>query len=180
MLSDAELIDRARTGDRDAWSTVVHRHSQLVFANARAAGADRAMAEDVTQLVWIKLLNHLDRIREADRLRGWLAIVARNTARSELRRQRPTFDIDSLLDLASDDAGPELAATRSRDARLVRRGLAAISGKCRELLTLLFAADMSYDEVSATLNMPVGSIGPTRQRCLSSLARALGDAPRIS
>lgn len=174
MRSDAALVAAAGGGDVTAWDELVERHGQLVFANARAAGADAALAQDVGQLVWMKLLSRLDTIREPENIRGWLAIVARNQTRAELRRRKPTADLDSLFSLpdpSTPEPGSGLGRRESIDA--VRRGMHMISDKCRELLTLLFGAEMSYDEISATIDMPIGSIGPTRQRCLDALSRHL-------
>jgi len=173
---DAELVRAAGGGDADAWGELVDRHSQLVFANSRAVGADPTLAQDITQLVWIRLLNRLDTIREPDKLRGWLAIVARNLTRSELRRSRTMVGLDELFSVADPQAAaPDGEAVRDEEVRSVRRALREISERCRELLTLLFGAEMSYEEIAETTGMPLGSIGPTRQRCLHQVERQLGE-----
>lgn len=172
MRSDEDLVRDAGSGDSTAWNELVERYAQLVFANARAVGADVALAQDVSQLVWMRLLNRLDTIRDPGKVKGWLAIVARNATRDELRRRRPTTRVDDLFALEDDRAvDPAEAAGRADDAAVVQRALTQISDRCRQLLTLLFSAAMNYDEVSAAMDMPIGSIGPTRRRCLDSLSR---------
>lgn len=174
MRSDEQLVVDAARGDATAWDGLVDRYANLVYANARAVGADRGLAEDVSQLVWMRLLNRLDTIREPAKVKGWLAVVARNTTRSELRRRRPTVQLDELFVLADDAVtAPEEAVTRGEDVASVRSALDRISERCRELLLLLFSAEMSYDEIVETTGMAIGSIGPTRRRCLDSLARQL-------
>lgn len=177
MRSDADLVAAAAGGDRTAWDGLVERHSQLVYANARAVGADSMLAHDVGQVVWMRLLNRLDTIREPSKIRGWLAIVARNTAREQLRRQRHTSGLDAFVNLPDPSApSPEGAAVLSDEVAELERGLQGLSDKCRELLTLLYSAQMTYDEVVVAMEIPIGSIGPTRQRCLGSLRRLMTTA----
>ncbi|MEL6892670.1 MAG: sigma-70 family RNA polymerase sigma factor [Actinomycetota bacterium] len=174
MRSDTELVEAASAGDASAWDELVDRYGQLVFANARAVGADWTLAQDVGQVAWMMLLSRLSTIREPSKVKGWLAIVARNEARSALRARRPMADVDDLLTLPGDESDqPEADVFAREDADSVRRALGSISDKCRELLLLLFSAEMSYDEISGALGMPIGSIGPTRQRCVAALAREL-------
>jgi RNA polymerase sigma factor (sigma-70 family) len=175
-VADAQLLARVLDGDESAWHALVDRHGQLVYASARAAGADTVLAEDVAQLVWMRLLDSAGSIQHPDRLRGWLAIVARNTARGELRRRRPEVDLDEVATaIPSTDPRPDEQAERREDRARVRNALARLGDSCRELLTLLFSAEMSYAEIAAATGRPIGSIGPTRQRCLATMRRLLGD-----
>lgn len=173
MRSDTELVGAAAGGDQSAWNELIDRYGRLVYANARAAGADPTLANDVGQVVWMRLLHRLDTIREPERIKGWLAIVSRNAALELLRRRRPEDSLDGLADLADHpDHGvptPERTAEHNSDVTALGRALRRLSDKCRELITLLYGAQMSYDEINATTGMPIGSIGPTRQRCLDRL-----------
>ncbi|MFK8022828.1 MAG: RNA polymerase sigma factor [Ilumatobacter sp.] len=175
MRSDAELIRSADGGDAEAWKELVERHSPLIVANARAVGADHVLAQDVMQLVWIQVLNRLGTLREPDKLRGWLSIIARNAARNELRKKKPTSDLDSLFELADDSPPVDTRLARRTERSAVAAALAQLSERCRELLTLLFGAEMSYEEICEVTGMAIGSIGPTRQRCLNSLRTHLPD-----
>lgn len=175
MRSDGELVIAARDGDARAWDELVDRHGQLVYANARAVGADRGLAQDVGQVVWMRLINRLHTIREPERIKGWLAIVARNTARTELRRRKTPLPLDDIAaSIRSGEPEPDEISERRSAAERVGAALGRLSEACRELLTLLFSAEMSYEEISEATGRPIGSIGPTRQRCLASLERELG------
>lgn len=170
MRTDAELVEAAAADDRSAWDELVVRHGQLVYANARAVGADPAMAHDVAQVVWLRLLHRLTTIREPAKIRGWLAIVARNTARDELRRQRSNAPLDAVVNMPDPAArSVEDTAILGESVEALRRGLKALTDRCRELLTLLFSAQMSYEEVVTAMEIPMGSIGPTKRRCLDRL-----------
>ena len=172
-----ELVRAAAAGDSGAWEALVHRFGGLVWSIARANGLDRVDAADVTQTVWLRLVDNLDGVREPERVGGWLASTARHESiRVSRQRQRsvPTDDpavFDRSTGAEDDPAGGMLR--RERDAAL--RGLVAdLPDHWQDLLELLMADPaMSYVEVAHDLGLPIGSIGPTRQRCLRSLrARA--------
>ena len=176
MRSDEELVAAAINDDRTAWDDLVNRYAQLVFANARAVGADRALAHDVGQVVWMRLLTRLETIREPAKIRGWLAIVARNTAREELSRRRPTTSLDEFLEQPDETTPlPEDAAILGDQVSVLKSAMHTLTERCRELLTLLYSAQMSYEEIVVATGTPIGSIGPTRQRCLSQLRRTMSD-----
>ncbi len=180
-IADAQLLARVIDGDESAWHALVERHGQLVYANARAVGADSTLAEDVAQLVWMRLLDGAEAIKHPDRLRGWLAIVARNAARGELRRRRPEVDLDEVaMAIPGTDPLPDEQAERRENQARVRSALARLGDACRELLTLLFSAEMSYAEIAETTGRPIGSIGPTRQRCLATMRRLLADETGVT
>jgi RNA polymerase sigma factor (sigma-70 family) len=149
----------------------------------RAHRLDPPDAEDVYQTTWLRLTQHLGRIKEPDRLGGWLAATARNEALRTLRlrwRIVPVDDVD-LLGRPADQATPEsavLAAEHASDRaerlRRVWEAFQALPERCRRLLRLLMAAPPpSYVEISAALGIAVGSIGPTRARCLAQLRERL-------
>ena len=176
--ADASLVERARAGDASAWDGLVERFGSRVWAVARAHRLSKADAEDVFQITWMRLMTHLDSIREPDRVGAWLASTARHESLRLLRRsgrQVPSgddFDFDVADPLApSPDAG--LLASERQTA--LWKALETLPAHCQRLLRL-FMADPppSYDEVSHALDMPIGSIGPTRGRCLEHLRRRLG------
>jgi RNA polymerase sigma factor (sigma-70 family) len=172
-----ELVRAAAAGDSGAWTALVDCFGGMVWSIARANGLDRVDAADVAQTVWLRLVDHLNRLREPDRVGGWLASTARHES-IRVSRQRgrsvPTDDVevfDRSTGADDDPAGGMLR--RERDAAL--RGLLAdLPDHWQDLLELLMADPaLSYAEVASGLGLPVGSIGPTRQRCLRSLrARA--------
>ncbi|MEY2440628.1 MAG: hypothetical protein QOJ46_54 [bacterium] len=170
-----ELLQLAAAGDRDAWSTLVERYESLLWGIARSHRLDEPNASDVVQTTWLRLVEHIDSLRNPDAVAGWLATTARNECLRVLRhqsRQVPTQDdrIPAEAVPAVDDA--RLVA-KERDAQLWR-AFATISARCQALLRMLAIEPApSYDEIGAALDMAVGSIGPTRGRCLKTLRRAL-------
>lgn len=170
-----ELVRRAASGDARAWEALVARYERLVWSVARSHRLDDADAADVFQTTWLRLLEHLDDLRNPDALSGWLATTARNECLRTLRqqsRQIPTEDDQMPEQSTSAELDAQLLADE-RDAALWR-AFATLAPRCQALLRML-ACDPppTYEDISAALDMPVGSIGPTRGRCLQSLRRAL-------
>lgn len=179
----AELLAGAAEGDAAAWERLVDRFAGLVWSVARAHGLSPADAADVSQTVWLRLVEHLGRIRDAERLPGWLSTTTRNESLRVLRNQQRQVPADDPFgeDADDDDASAVDAAllARERDS-LVWAAFERLSTPCQLLLRLLMAdPPPSYQEIGETLGMPVGSIGPTRARCLERL-RATPEISRIT
>lgn len=177
---DGVLVRAAAEGDQAAWDALVKRFSGLVWSIARAHRLGSADAADVCQTAWLRLVENLSRIRDPDRVGAWLAATARNECLRVIRRagrQVPT-DLDADTDLEADeDVAPPVDTgllTGERDADLWR-AFSAISERCQALLRLLITdPPQSYEDIGEQLDMPVGSIGPTRARCLDHLRRKAG------
>ncbi|HEX2698740.1 MAG TPA: sigma-70 family RNA polymerase sigma factor [Acidimicrobiales bacterium] len=177
---DGALVTAAADGDQAAWDALVKRFSGLVWSIARSHRLSQADAADVSQTAWLRLVENLGRLRDPDRVGAWLATTSRNECLRIIRlsgRMVPT-DLDADTDLGAGDAqvAPLDAALLAgeRDSELWR-AFAGISERCQGLLRLLIADPApSYEEVGAILDMPVGSIGPTRARCLEHLRRRAG------
>jgi len=169
------LVRAAADGERAAWEEIVDRFEGLVWATARAHRLSRADAADVAQTTWLRLVEHLDRIRDPERLPGWLATTARNESLRHLRlqaRERPSDD-PQVLELASDEA-PDLGLLAGERAAAVWGAFARVGERCQALLRLLVSVtEPSYEEIGAALGMPIGAIGPTRMRCLEKLRREM-------
>ena len=174
------LVRGAAGGDEVAWRGLVARFSGLVWAVARAHRLANADAADVFQTTWLRLAEHIGRIEHPDRVGAWLATAARRECLQSLRsaaRTAPTDDMDRL-DITPAGGNPTeeavLAAETEREdaarAAAMWRAFDQLSGRCRELLRILMATPPpSYAEVAAALGLPLGSIGPTRARCLQRL-----------
>ena len=174
------LVRSAANGDEAAWRGLVTRFSSLVWAVARAHRLTNADAADVYQTTWLRLAEHIGRIEHPDRVGAWLATAARRECLQSLRsaaKTAPTDDMDRL-DTTPAVGNPTeeavLAAETEREdaarAAAMWRAFSRLSGRCRELLRILMATPPpSYAEVAAALGLPVGSIGPTRARCLQRL-----------
>jgi RNA polymerase sigma factor (sigma-70 family) len=173
--STADLLGLAAQGNECAWSELVDRYGQLVWSVVRGYRLDAASAADVTQTVWLRLVEHCDRIRDPERLPGWLARTAQNEALRVLRQQqrvRPTELYDDIVDEAASAYDERLIADERQ--RAVLHALAELPDGCQELLRLL-ATDppLDYSTIADLLGRPIGSIGPTRQRCLGKLRIAV-------
>ncbi len=179
---DHELIRRCLEDDQAAWSALVRRYANLVHALASRAGLSDDEVADTFQTVFTIVWRNLDLLEEPDAFPGWISTIARReawrTARKGSRESRATERA------AADPAGEALPSpTPMADARLERAERAALlqhevqrlDDRCREMLTMLFWENptRSYEEVAERLGMPLGSLGPTRARCLEKLRRSL-------
>jgi RNA polymerase sigma factor (sigma-70 family) len=169
----APLVAAAASGDSSAWDTLVERFSGLLWATARSHRLDTADAADVVQTSWLRLLENLDRIQDPERLGGWLATVARRECLLVLRRsdREPPVPADEAFDRVPDQRAPLDAGLLAdeRDAALWQV-FEQLPDPCRRLLRVLVSdPPPAYAEVAAALDMPIGSIGPTRARCLGKL-----------
>lgn len=186
------LLKRAGSGDQAAWNELVARHNNLLWAVARSHRLDPADAADAVQTTWLRLLEHIDRINDPSRLGGWLVTTVRRECLRILRRgnrERLNPGDDVALDVVDELADPVDARMLldERDAALWT-AFSRMPERCQRLLRVLMASPPpSYEEVSGALDMPIGSIGPTRARCLSRLRDLLdgsglfpepGDSPK--
>lgn len=170
----ATLLARAAQGDQRAWNELVDEHSRLLWAVARSFRLDAADANDVVQTTWLRLLEHLDRIEDPSRLVGWLVTTARREAMRVLRRsgrERPVVE-DTVLDRPDDGPPVDSRILQDERNRALWDAFSRLNEKCRQLLRVAVTHPQAYDEISDALGMPIGSIGPTRRRCLTQL-RAL-------
>ncbi|MGI5131991.1 RNA polymerase sigma factor [Pseudonocardia sp. CA-107938] len=182
MIDDAttaRLVSAAAAGDEAAWDALVDAYTGMLWAIARSFRLDQADAGDAVQTTWLRLVENLDRIEDPRRLPGWLATTVRRECLRILRRGgREAPGGEDWSDVLVADTPPVDAALLAdeRDAALWR-ALQALGERCQQLLRVLMATPPpSYAAVSAALGIPVGSIGPSRGRCLDQLRRiAAGD-----
>jgi RNA polymerase sigma factor (sigma-70 family) len=171
----AELLGAASGGDQQAWEGLVHRFGGLVWSIARAHGLNAADAADVSQTAWLRLVEHLDRIRNPERVGTWLASTARHEALRVLRRagrELPVGDEAELEPRGAVVETPDASALASERDALLWKAFMTLPPRCQRLLRVLIADPApSYREVAASLEMPIGSIGPIRARCLTRLRR---------
>src|SRR6266566_1051640 len=179
------LLTRAAAGgDAAAWQGLVERFSGLVWSVTRRYRLGAADAADVFQTTWLRLAEHIGRIENPEYVGAWLATTARHESLRAVQaatRILPTDDAAILDHSHTDDYSPELAVLDAEQAvldsdRAARLWCAfhQLSGRCQELLAVLMASPPpNYLEVAEALDMPVGSIGPTRARCLQRLRERL-------
>jgi RNA polymerase sigma factor (sigma-70 family) len=172
----ADLVARARNGDKQAWDALVERYAPLIWSICRRHGLDDADAEDVGQNVWLKLADQLEKIRIPAALPGWLATTTRRECGRILRvppGARETGQAPDAQTIPDDDArtAEDELLTAERHAAL-REAFADLPPCCQQLIALLTEnPPPSYAQISARLGLPAGSIGPNRGRCLDKLRR---------
>jgi RNA polymerase sigma factor (sigma-70 family) len=168
----ADLVDRARQGDESAWNEIVDRFAGLVWAVVRGYALDPADALDVGQTTWLRLVEHLDRIREPEHLGAWLTTTARRESLRLIqlrRRECPTEELDEVDALEREPLEGLIQAERKE---ALGRAVTSLSSRGQALVRLLFSdEEPSYGQISMRLGMPIGAIGPTRRRCLDQLQR---------
>ena len=176
------LLRSAADGDRQAWDRLVDRYADLVWSICRKLGMNSEDAADAVQLTWLALLENLDRIREPERLAGWLATTCRRQCLSIMRRSRPTVHVeDELMErLLSHGSAADEAVLTAEQFALVWQAFRQLSELCQRVLRALVVeaedGPPSYRVVAANLQMPVGSLGPTRARCLGQLRKLLDNS----
>jgi RNA polymerase sigma factor (sigma-70 family) len=170
----AELVPRAASGDRSAWERLVDQYSRLIWAMTRDFRLPESDAADVVQATWLRLLEHIDRIEHPDRIGSWLATTARHECLRHLAAGKRVMlvhdDHAALSDAVSHQPEIDERLLADERARQVRDAMTSLPSRWQQLLELLMAdPPASYAEISDQLGLPVGSIGPTRGRCLERL-----------
>lgn len=173
--STTELLARAHAGDPRAWEALVHRYERLVWSVARSFRYDEATCADAVQTVWLRLAEHCDRIRDPEQLASWLATTCRNECIGIARRAKREVVDDEIADRRDAERADQLLdldehlladETQAEALRAFRR----LGDGCQELLALLCSdPPLDYRTISELTGRAVGSIGPTRQRCLGRL-----------
>ncbi|HEY1346298.1 MAG TPA: sigma-70 family RNA polymerase sigma factor [Streptosporangiaceae bacterium] len=184
----SRLVRASASGSETAWNELVRRYSPLVMAVTRSYQLTADDAKDVSQTVWLRLVENLANLREPDALPGWLATTTQRECIRQLRQGRRVLPVDPQTDGALQqcptvDPGTDILRAELHQA--LRDGLAELPERDQALLKLR-AADppKSYEEISQLLGMPIGSIGPTLRRCLdrlreTSAVRAYLAAPTV-
>ena len=164
------LVDAAKRGSQSAWNEIVHRHAPLVRHVCRLHGLHGADADDVAGTVWLQLVTHLAAIRDPVALPQWLITTTRRTcltARRQQDRQIPS-DLEEITQRV--DAPPDAQLLDDEKRTAVRHTINTLPDRDKQLLSMLFSdPHIPYTQISTVLDMPVGTIGPTRQRCLTRL-----------
>lgn len=184
-IEAAQLLLRAGAGDEQAWNRIVDDYSPLVWKVVRGFRLGEAHTADAVQTTWLRLVEHLGAIREPERLAGWLRVTAQRVCLEQLRESGREELVDPTLESRHgapgyrepEETGPEACLLREDREALVRQALARLPERHQELLRLLVASPrLSYEEIGELMDMPVGSIGPTRARVLARLRAALAAA----
>ena len=169
-----------QSGEQDRMSELVDLVTPLLWHTVRAQRVGHDQAEDIVQTTWLRLVHHAETINDPRAVLAWLIVTAKRESWrvvKDAQRLRPlpeTEDLETSGDLMTD--GPETAAMATLEGRVLWGHLESLTERCRSLLRVVAFSDRpDYAAVATALGMPVGSIGPTRGRCLAKL-RLLLDA----
>jgi RNA polymerase sigma factor (sigma-70 family) len=181
MSEVSRLVRSSAAGSEAAWSELVRRYSPLVLAVTRSYQLSTADAQDVSQTVWLRLVEHVASLREPDALPGWLVTTTARECCRQIRQGRRMQPVDPGADGslrhgtavrldAGLVAGPDAGVERAELHQALRDGLSELPARDQQLLRLR-ATDppRPYHEISQLMGMPVGSIGPTLRRSLDRL-----------
>lgn len=180
LTQDARLVERCLAGDPRAWESIVLRHARLVSAVTRRYGLSEPDLEDVFQDVFVALVKGLPRLRDGRALRGWLVVTSDRIARAAALRTRR----ERAMQIRSPEAAESVAADKPtvmatlealEEQAVIRLALSSMPDACRRLLVALYYEDPQpgYAELARRWRMPIGSLGPTRARCVERLRKAL-------
>jgi RNA polymerase sigma factor (sigma-70 family) len=169
------LVARASTSDKDAWNEIIERYAPLVWSICMRYRLSNHDTEDVGQTVWLLLVEQLGKLREPAALPGWLATTTQRECLRVLaaaRKAQDALTLDDTLPVV-DTAVIEQEILAAERSAALRTALGELPPRCQQLLTMLISdPPRSYAEISATLQIPMGSIGPQRSRCLERLRRS--------
>ncbi len=175
----AELFARWRDGEPGALDDLVRLLSPMLWQVSRASGLDRAAAEDVVQTTWLALVRSGESIAEPRAVAGWLCTTARREAwrvSKQATRQQPVED-ETINRKLPDEPPPEEQVVLDDDNARLWECLGRLDERCQRLLRIVAAeARPDYSVIASQLGMPVGSIGPTRGRCLDKLRHELANS----
>lgn len=179
------LVNRAAAGDQAAWNEIVERYSPLVWSICLRHRLDHDVAADVGQNVWLRLVEKIGSLRDPAALPGWLATTTRHECLHVLRvaprHVHAGLPPDDQMPPRVDEATIEEEVLAAERNVALRAAFAELPPECHELLSMMICdPPRSYQEISAALDMPLGSIGPTRARCLKKIRlsphiRSVGD-----
>lgn len=183
------LVAAALAGQPAAWNALVDRLQRVVWKAVNMMTSDPDIREDAFAATWLRLAERLDTIREPEKLPGWLATTATNEVRQIIRRRgRAELSLNAAVRSGDDDPAVDLGdrlvgddgdhttlLVRGEQHAELRAAFARLDEACREIITVLVLADPPppYEEASEILGRPVGSLGPTRSRCLEKMKRLL-------
>lgn len=177
-VTDGELIGECLAGDEKAWNELITRYAPLVTGVCLKMGVNREDCADIFQDVCIRLLNHLDELRDHERLAGWLISVTRREVwRLHRKKSSSETSLEDQVMLPTMDVfgrgstSPEAEVLAIEEQFFAVRAVNQLPEKCKKLLTLLYLCEppATYSEVTEQMCIPSGSIGPTRARCLQAL-----------
>ena len=178
--TDSQLVFACRRGDQLAWEKLIRRYQRLIYAIPLRAGLNEDQAAEIFQDVFTTFFQKLNDIEEPERLQAWLVTTARRktwrTLQKAHARLRQDVEDGNEADAVRDETPlPDEQLLILEEQHLIRTAVSQLDERCQKLIEMLFyrAQPPSYTEIAGSLEIPEGSIGPTRARCLGKLLRLL-------
>jgi RNA polymerase sigma factor (sigma-70 family) len=169
----AATVRRAAAGDQDAWVRLIDMYNPLLWSIAARYRIPRDQAGDLVQTTWLRLIDTIGDLRHPGLVGGWLNTTMRRLclrALSRELRERPTSSTDDWTRLADSDEPPDSRVIRAERAITLRTALRQLPERQQRLMWYIATTPAaSYKDISMTLGIPVGAIGPTRARALGRL-----------
>jgi RNA polymerase sigma-70 factor, ECF subfamily len=177
--AESRLVARARDGDRSAFDEIVVLHRQAVYRVARRILGSHEEADEAAQETFVRAWRSLDGFRGEARLSTWLIRIALNVSRTMGASRRPSVPLDDAVPPVDPGESGEEAARRLEAGRRVRRAVAGLPPRQREVVTLKVFSDMTYDDVAAAMGLTVGAVKAHFHQAVSNLRRRMTEgAPR--
>jgi RNA polymerase sigma factor (sigma-70 family) len=165
-------------GDRERLSELVDLVTPVLWNAARSQGAAAPVCEDAIQTAFLQLVDRADSIKEPAAVLGWLVVVVKREVWRLCRGSRREIGVDEVPEAPAQQLDPESQSILSERQRILWQHISTLTPRCQELLRVIAFADRpDYAAIAQSLGMPVGSIGPTRGRCLQKLRTTLGSDP---
>ena len=180
--TDEELVKACRSGDESAWEEIVYKYQKLLYSIPRRAGLNQDSAADVLQDVFTALFQKLDTLENPEFLRAWLVTTTHyKTLQFIYREKRGKYksidddEEESQFEIPDSGLSPDEMLLQLEKEKQIEIALTSIDERCRRLLTMLYLEQepIPYADIAQLLNIPLGSIGPTRSRCLKKLIKSL-------
>lgn len=175
--SDEELVQACLEGEEAAWEELLNRYARLIYTIPLRFGFSQPVADEIFQEVCLILLEKLHTLKNRQRLASWLMTITRRVCIHRYRSNPSTLMQDIQDVVVEHPARVEESVIRDEERYMLQEALSRLDERCRRLLTLLFLDEsgISYQEIAEMLDMPLGSIGPTRSRCLQKLRRVIAE-----
>ena len=178
--NDAQLVRGCLDGDQEAWSSLIHKYKNLIFSVPIKYGFSREDAADIFQTVCVELLAQLPKLREPRALPKWILLIATHACyhrkQQDQENQLQATEMSRWVESSLPPQAEQIMLAAQREQAL-RAAISDLSPQCQYLVRMLFfeASARPYEEIARELSLSKGSIGLTRQRCLSRLRRKFGD-----
>jgi len=175
-MNIGEIVQRCKNGDYEAWNMIVDRYAKTIYNLALNFFANREDAEDITQDVFLKVYNNIDKFREEKSFKSWLVRISTNHCIDHWRKtKRSARRIELSDDLIKTDHTPEDKAVKNGDVTNLRNKISILDPDLRLLLIMRDIQEHSYQEIADTLNLPLGTVKSRINRARVKLAKTFMD-----